>query len=342
MLHTTQEIIIISLIAYKKFNTLKTNPWIILLVFLHSSYNEGLLFKISPYKRVIMLICPSCRDELGTDNACSSCSWVVANIDGLKNFLGEKTSDFFKQYIKNYDQIANDDLNQSIQPKEYLVNQAEHLLSHLSLNHADNICDIGGGQGFLVTELKKRGFSKLTIVDIAIPYLKILKKDYNCVIADAEHLPFKNEFDVIFSTDVLEHVINIGSFLYSVNNALVDNGKFIVRVPLEENLMQYSKHLGCPYDFVHLRTFTKELLRKTLEDAGFEIERFSYDSYWTYAKKNYLSRFGFLNKYIAYIIYRLFSKASYVTSNTFFTRLMCRIFLKPIEIICVAKKVKTL
>jgi SAM-dependent methyltransferase len=90
--------------------------------------------------------------------------------------------------------------------------------------------------------------------------------------ANAERLPFADHFDVMIATDILEHVLNVGAFLYSANRALRPGGRLYVRVPFRENLLQYAPQTGCPYRFVHLRTYDRPLLRQTLEEAGFAVE----------------------------------------------------------------------
>jgi hypothetical protein len=64
-----------------------------------------------------------------------------------------------------------------------------------------------------------------------------------------------------------------------VNRALKKGGVLAVRVPLEENQLMYSKFWGSPYPFTHLRTFNKPLLTLTLDQAGFDIVRYSYDGF---------------------------------------------------------------
>jgi hypothetical protein len=77
----------------------------------------------------------------------------------------------------------------------------------------------------------------------------------------------------------MEHVLNLGSFLYSLSRALKLGGRAHVRVPYRENLLSYSPHVGCRYRFVHLRSFDRALLRQTFSEIGLAVERFRLDGF---------------------------------------------------------------
>lgn len=289
-----------------------------------------------------MLLCPNCRVELETQENCGKCEWSLKLIDGLKNFLKPNIPTFIKDYIENYDQIATDDLDKSIQPINALESHAKSMLDDLNLSPDLTCCDIGGGQGFLAKALRDKGVKDITLIDIAIPYLKTLDNDFKCIIADAENLPYENEFDLIFATDILEHVINMGSFLYCVNKALKPKGKFLVRAPVNENLMSYSPLLGCKYDFVHLRTFNKTLFKQTIENAGFKVSKISFSYYWIFAPKEYIANNKILNfafSIIAKVAPKIFKiENNYFEDNTFMRKIFCKILLRPFCITAIAEK----
>lgn len=232
-----------------------------------------------------MLICPECSKNLSINNplACVMCGWVGSVRDGIPNYLGshEFYNPVLREYIDNYDRIAEDDLKKGIVDDRYVKNQAANLVKFLGPVQDAKVADIGSGKGYLIRELLKNGASRVTAIDIAIPYLRHFKDEsrVDTVQANSENLPFQEEFDIIVSTDVMEHVLNLGSFLYSLNRALKKDGKICIRVPLRENLLSYSPHLGCPYRFVHLRCFDKRLLKDCLEGAGFNVKGFYIDGF---------------------------------------------------------------
>jgi SAM-dependent methyltransferase len=288
-----------------------------------------------------MLLCPDCREEIPTDSSCSNCTWEFKNLSNIPHYFKTNISQIIQTYIDSYDTICKDDLEESILPSNYLQYQSNKLLKYLPKNKDARICEVGGGQGYLAKAIKKRGFNSVSVVDIALPYLKNLEPNFNCIMADAENLPFKDHFDVITSTDVMEHVLNLGSYLYSVNQALAENGRFIVRVPYCEDLLQYTPHLGCPYDFVHLRTFSKKTLKKQLNDAGFKIEHVVMDGYWAYAIKKLWRRSGVISAIIARAC-KLIQNEVFVKNDNLIRIIFCKLFLAPLEICCIARKVKSL
>jgi SAM-dependent methyltransferase len=284
-----------------------------------------------------MLICPDCRKKLEPKSSCISCSWNFKKEKNISNYLRTKLPSTISAYIECYNHISEDDLSESIMPKEYLNYQSAKLLTHLSKNKLVHVCDIGGGQGFLAKACKEKGYKNITIIDIAIPYLHRLSNEFNCIIADAEHLPFSEEFDVVFATDVLEHVLNVGSFLYCAHESIKEGGRLVIRVPYRENLMSYSTHLGCKYDFVHLRSFNKDLLKKQLSDAGFLIEKIYYDGYWVNSCRDFAKK-GIFETIWSNLREKI-TKENYVIDNTLVKNILCRFFLRPFEIVCLAKKV---
>jgi SAM-dependent methyltransferase len=76
-------------------------------------------------------------------------------------------------------------------------------------------------------------------------------------------LPFRDEeFDCIFSTEVLEHVPNIHASLLEINRVLKIDGSLLLTVPFV-----YPEH-EIPNDF---RRYTVYGIKQILKESGFEI-----------------------------------------------------------------------
>lgn len=228
-----------------------------------------------------MLVCPACADPLSDDLACTYCGWRAARREGVPVLLEDSdlSDDIARRYTENYDRIARDDLDAKVMDESYIENLAANMCDAVRLDPGDEVCDVGSGKGFLVRKMLQRGAARVTAIDISLPYLARMVGQPGIVpvIANAERLPFVEHFDVMLATDVLEHVLNVGAFLYSANRALKRGGRLYLRVPYRENLLQYAPQAGCPYRFVHLRTYDRPLLRQALTEAGFVVERLSYD-----------------------------------------------------------------
>lgn len=233
-----------------------------------------------------MIICPECQCEQESLHfeKCPRCHIEKKSLDEIAILLSNRDleSPLFSDYKNNYDKISEDDLDHSLQSDAYLEIQTEKLFSYLPKLEGQSVLEIGVGQGRLTKMIANANPRNCVGVDIAPAYLKKLSREkvpFTPCISNAENLPFKDEFDTVVSADVLEHVLNVGNYLYSVNQSLKKGGTFVVRVPYLEDYTTYSRFKGCPYDFVHLRNFSKKSLQVILEGAGFEVERFHFDGF---------------------------------------------------------------
>ena len=111
--------------------------------------------------------------------------------------------------------------------------EADRLLEAVGDVRGLAVCDVGVGKGMLLDRLLRGqpAFAHRRRSGAALPTPSRRARRRQLVLADAERLPFRAEFDVIVSSDVLEHVLNVGDFLVSVREALRPGGRFVVRVP---------------------------------------------------------------------------------------------------------------
>ncbi len=262
--------------------------------------------------------------------------------DGVPVFLSsaDRANPLFKMYSDNYQAISQDDIAQSIQPERYLENQANKFVSYIPNPNGLAICEIGTGKGYVTKYLLEKGATRIHAVDIALPYLRQLKQDSRVtpLIANAENLPFRNAFDLVVCTDVLEHVLNVGSFLFCVNRALKTGGTAYIRVPYLEGLMCYSPHLGCKYQFVHLRAFNRGLLKCTMESAGFTVERFELDGYWTDKPQPWWTVTNFTRWLYERILASLMRGIKDPLDVTLWPNQGARLLMRPMEVTVVARK----
>lgn len=177
------------------------------------------------------------------------------------------------EYIYNYERIAHDHLSHVKKTgnnpwiNEELWNEMEDTtLKQINkyVKKGDKILDVGVGTGRLLNkislDIEKYG------MDISMENLGISKeKGINCTYAKIEDMPFKDEaFDIIVTTDVLEHVIDINSCVSKILKTLKKNQYLIARVPYREDLEGYTR-LEYPYQFAHLRTFDEYGLKLFFE-----------------------------------------------------------------------------
>ena len=217
---------------------------------------------------------------------CNQCGWKLETTEGVPVLLSnaDRSSPTFRDYSANYDRIANDDLAASIQPPAYLALQAETLFSYLPHLTGRRVCELGIGQGLLFEKLFAARPASLTGIDISLAYLRRHASQagpgLSLALANAENMPYADEFDVMIASEILEHVLNVGDLLISLHRSLAQGGRLFVRVPYKEDLRQYARQNGCPYPFVHLRSFTRSSLVDLLRHAGFRARRLRYDGHY--------------------------------------------------------------
>jgi predicted SAM-dependent methyltransferase len=102
----------------------------------------------------------------------------------------------------------------------------------------------------------------------------------NIIKIDITNIPYKNEFDCIFASHVLEHIIDDRKAIKEIYNALVSNGRFIALIPQKltskstyEDLSIVSetdriKHFG---QRDHVRCYGLDFSQR-LKDAGFYVK----------------------------------------------------------------------
>lgn len=293
-----------------------------------------------------MLVCPQCAAPLSPALSCNACDWHGSYRDGVMVLLSQSELEdgIARSYSENYDRIAQDDLAAQIMDERYIENLATNFCNAIDDVSGAEVCDIGSGKGHLVRKLLARGAAAVTAVDISLPYLvrMVGERGVSPVMANAEALPFAEHFDIVAATDILEHVLNPGSFLYCANRALRPGGAIYVRVPYRENLLSYSPYFGCPYRFVHLRTFDRLLLRQALEEAGFAVERLWLDGYMPGEAQPFWRK-GHLRQRL----YRFFEAGSRHAGRnpadvTLRPHGLRQVFLRPTVIIAAARKVHNL
>lgn len=150
---------------------------------------------------------------------------------------------------------------------------------------AKKILDIGCGDGYFVNKLSVffHNSAKIYGIDISDKLIKAAKIKYphlNFTCADSDKLPFiNNEFDLIFCTEVLEHLVNPEKSLSEAGRVLKKDGKMIIE--LDSGTFLFRLIFGLWVKFgrgriwrgAHLQQFNPERLEKLFKKSGFRIEK---------------------------------------------------------------------
>ena len=137
---------------------------------------------------------------------------------------------------------------------------------------ADSFLEIGCATGMVLSEFQ-RAFPQLRVAgtEIFIEGLDEVPcrvRDAFVFQADARHLPFEREFDVIGAFDVLEHIEEDVSVLEQLYQSVKPGGGIIVSVPQHRFLWSQRDETLC-----HKRRYTRQELADKTRQAGFEIAR---------------------------------------------------------------------
>ena len=135
-----------------------------------------------------------------------------------------------------------------------------------------SVLDIGCSFGEFLTHFGKRSVG-ITIMKEEVNYGK--KKGLNILYGNIESDDFvlNENFDVIFSNNLLEHLYSPHDFLCKIKKYLKPGGILILGVPCIPkivSLVNLNKFRGSMAE-AHINFFTKDTLEKTVERAGYII-----------------------------------------------------------------------
>ena len=150
-------------------------------------------------------------------------------------------------------------------------------MKDLGAKFDDAILDIGTGNGSLLARLFQVGFTNLTGIDPFINEshdygsIKILKKDIYEV---------TEQYNVVMMHHSLEHMFEPQKVLAQAMKITKPGGSVMIRIPIMGNYgWQNYGVFWCGIDAPrHIFIPSAKQMRKMVEDAGFTIEKFYYDS----------------------------------------------------------------
>lgn len=180
--------------------------------------------------------------------------------------------EIYKHYSEHYNCLF--DLSDIYDKLDY-----HELTDTLPDNKDIAIADLGCGQGQLLYYLHKKGFVNLTGVDLSASQLETARKwlPDNVKLLQENIIDFlakkRKKFDAIILYDIVEHIKkeDIMPFLSSIDKALKDSGRIIIRTPnMASPLGIYSRYICVTHEIA----FTEHSLREILIATGFNKIKF--------------------------------------------------------------------
>lgn len=173
-----------------------------------------------------------------------------AETDGNYNYLDVRYSESARPFTEYPAQLT-----------QYLTSQ------YLAGYRGGKLLDLGSGRGEFLHGFARQGFDA-TGIDRSRPSAPrfsepVIEADY-----ERAALPFaNNEFSVLFSKSVFEHISDISSLLRECHRVLSDAGRMIVMVP--DWTAQWRHFYD---DWTHVRPFTLDGLRECVACHGFRVQ----------------------------------------------------------------------
>lgn len=140
-------------------------------------------------------------------------------------------------------------------------------------NHNETALDFGCGIGVFLPTLTKN-YSKVYAIDLFPEFaMKLCKiKGLNVIFKNSINEIEDNSIDVIYSTDVLEHVDDLEKLIQSFKTKLKDRGKMIISGPTENFVYKIGRLVagfGGKGDYHHRNI---DDIIKTVLDNNFKVQ----------------------------------------------------------------------
>lgn len=188
---------------------------------------------------------------------CKKCGFTYGDVNA--------DQDTYNEYYANDNCYSCDNDIKVSGAKISIEHMKKFLLKYVKKNEL--ILDIGCGSGDLLKSLKKDGYVNLTGMDPSQESLdKLSESGINGIKRNIfEPINDNNgKYDTIISTCVMEHILDLNTFIDIVVQYLKPNGKFFVVVPAVEGFEKYYQAKPNYFNHEHINYFSKVALKNLL------------------------------------------------------------------------------
>ena len=183
-----------------------------------------------------------------------------------------------QQLIWDYFQDEGDEsFIRSIGRLRFLVNHGQTLISS-SKNKVPTVLNIGVGNGGLESLCRQKGWNTYSLDPSEVAIKKLEANGGKGKVGIIEKIPYDdNTFDVVFCSEVLEHLLDeqLQTGLKEIERVLAKDGYLIGTVPFKENLL--ANQAVCPncgtrfHKWGHHQSFDIKRLNSILS-LNFKVE----------------------------------------------------------------------
>ncbi|MFA8343006.1 MAG: class I SAM-dependent methyltransferase [Rhodothermaceae bacterium] len=182
----------------------------------------------------------------------------------------------------------------------------ETILHSLPQNY-NTVLDVGCGSAWVAKELLPKD-KKVISLDLSFENVKKAldlypSKKHSGLISDSFNLAIAdNSIDLIIASEIIEHVVDPGSFVKELMRVLKPDGTLIITTPYKE-LLQYSLCIHCNKEtplHAHIHSFDEEILLSLYKEK--DLKRIGY---FTFGNKALIHlRMHVILKYLPYRLWR--------------------------------------
>ncbi|MBK8494193.1 MAG: methyltransferase domain-containing protein [Chitinophagaceae bacterium] len=221
----------------------------------------------------------------------------------------------------------------------YQDNRWEHPLALSYLKPADKILEIGSGDGFFIKLCKKNNINDIKGLELNTAAAAKATQEGNSIINETiqDHcVQHAGEYDVVCNFQVLEHIVDIRSFMESSLAVLKKGGKMIIAVPNNNPyLFEWDDYHTLNLPPHHAGLWNKETFKKLetvfgIKNIHAHTEPLGEMKHWFAVKINHLKKTSPLKALLLSLIPGFMYK-SYIKNNraTIEGRNILMVFEKP-------------
>ncbi len=209
-------------------------------------------------KNSLQRVCPVCRNATGEllhtqkfilpDNhilpsqydvvACENCGFVFADTPATQ-----------ETYDKYYSEMSKYDMTYVNSDTLLFVERAAWI-NTLIHNKAASIIDVGCGNGQLLLELRKLGFSNLTALDPSPKCIEAIQRQgVNGIAGSIFDITSSVQYDAIILSGVLEHICDVAKIMQTLKSLTNPDGLLLVFVP---DASRYQDYDTVPFDYFNI------------------------------------------------------------------------------------------
>jgi len=217
-----------------------------------------------------MIACPQCGTRYpSAATVCPACAFEPSSLRGILAWAPEMAGaggGFKAEYFSTL--VEMEEGNFWFRARNAIIGWALRKY----FGEPESLLEVGCGTGFVLAGIAKvSATTQLTGSEIFIDGLSFAVdrvRTARFVQMDARRMPYVEEFDVVASFDVLEHIEQDELVLRNFWQALKPGGGVLLTVPQHQWLWSEADAYAC-----HVRRYSAEELHAKLDRAGFDIVR---------------------------------------------------------------------